>query len=76
MRSFYATMRTRFETTLFGVCSYLGRKMNIPGKYVRLSFIYVSFLTFGSPIILYLIVAFWLKVKNTINGRRNPVWDL
>ena len=64
------------ENTIFGVCVYLGRKLNIPSKNVRMFFIYSSFFTFGSPIIIYLIVAFWVKIKTMINGKRNPVWDL
>lgn len=68
--------RFTVENTIFGVCVYLGRKLNIPSKNVRLFFIYASFFTFGSPIIIYLIIAFWVKIKTLINGKRNPVWDL
>lgn len=64
------------ENTIFGVCVYLGRKMNISSRNVRMFFIYTSFLTFGSPIIIYFIIAFWVKIKTMINGQRNPVWDL
>lgn len=68
--------RFLIENTIFGVCVHLGRKLNIPSKSVRLFFIYTSFLTFGSPIIIYFIIAFWVKIKSLINGQRNPVWDL
>lgn len=72
----YDKLRLIVENTIFGVCVYLGRKMNIPSKNVRMFFIYTSFLTFGSPIIIYFIIAFWVKIKTMINGQRNPVWDL
>ncbi|MCB9226702.1 MAG: PspC family transcriptional regulator [Chitinophagales bacterium] len=68
--------RSVFENTVFGVCAYVGRKLNMPSKNIRFFFVYASFLTMGSPIIIYFILAFWLKLKNMINGKRNPVWDL
>jgi len=51
------------EEQLFGVCTFLGERMGIAISSIRLYFIYVSFLTFGSPIIFYLIMAFWLNVR-------------
>ncbi len=48
---------------MFGVCTFLGERMGIAISSIRLYFIYVSFLTFGSPIIFYLIMAFWLNVR-------------
>ncbi|MFM1932620.1 MAG: hypothetical protein RL226_1923, partial [Bacteroidota bacterium] len=39
-----------FERQAFGVCAWWGEKLGISAGKVRLSFIYVSFLTFGSPI--------------------------
>lgn len=68
--------RSIFENTVFGVCAYVGRKLNMPSKNIRFFFVYASFLTMGSPVIIYFILAFWLKLKNMINGKRNPVWDL
>ena len=69
-------VRFRFDNTKYGVCAYIGRKLNMPSKNIRLFFVYASFFTLGSPIIVYLIVAFWMKLKSMINGKRNPVWDL
>jgi phage shock protein C len=51
------------EQQLFGVCTFLGERMGIAISSIRLYFIYISFLTFGSPIIFYLIMAFWLNVR-------------
>ena len=62
------------EWQVFGVCTAIGEKMGIATSAIRRYFIYISFLTFGSPVIFYLILAFWLNVKNYIkNSRRNPV---
>lgn len=51
------------EKSAFGVCSYIGDKIGISSGSTRLYFIYLSFATLGSPIILYLFFAFWLKNK-------------
>lgn len=48
-----------FEKKAFGVCAWLAGKMSVRTKKVRLSFIYLSFLTFGSPIFVYLVLKFW-----------------
>ncbi len=69
-------LRSVLENTVFGVCAYIGRHLNMPSKNIRLFFVYSSFFTLGSPIIIYLVVAFWMKLKSMINGKRNPVWDL
>ncbi len=47
------------EKQLFGVCSYIAERMGVRVRKVRLSFIYLSFLTFGSPIFVYLVLHFW-----------------
>jgi phage shock protein PspC (stress-responsive transcriptional regulator) len=65
--------RNNIESFAFGVCSYLGDKMGIAASRVRMYFIYVSFLTFGSPAILYFIIAFWLNIKRYIQQRSNSV---
>jgi phage shock protein PspC (stress-responsive transcriptional regulator) len=64
------------EKSLFGVCSQLGEWMGISVKSVRLSFIYASFFTLGSPVIIYLVTAFWMNIKNYSQEKRTRVWDL
>ena len=59
------------ERNAFGVCTWLGDKMGIATARVRLYFIYVSFVTLGSPILLYLFAAFWLNVKEYMRERQN-----
>lgn len=62
------------EWHVFGVCTAIGEKMGIATITIRKYFIYISFLTMGSPLIIYLFVAFWMNVKQYIfNGRRNPL---
>lgn len=70
------SIRDAIEMSVYGVCSYLGRKMAIPSKKVRLFFIYTSFIALGSPIIVYLILTFVLNLKYMIKSKRNPVWDI
>ncbi|MBL7772000.1 MAG: PspC domain-containing protein [Chitinophagaceae bacterium] len=66
--------RNILELQLFGVCSHIGEMFHISISRIRLWFIYISFLTFGSPIIIYCVVAFWMNVKNYIlSARRNPL---
>jgi phage shock protein PspC (stress-responsive transcriptional regulator) len=69
-----------FELRLFGVCSWLGDKLGIKATSIRMYFIYLSFFTFGSPIIVYLIASFILEHKHyfkpTIQQKRRSVWDL
>ena len=63
------------EKSAFGVCSYLGDKMGVASARVRLYFIYLSFATLGSPVIIYLFLAFWLNIKRYIKNSRNLIWN-
>ncbi|MGV3766414.1 MAG: PspC family transcriptional regulator [Chitinophagaceae bacterium] len=65
------------EMNAFGVCSYLGDKMGIASSRIRLWFVYISFMTLGSPLIIYMIVAFWVNMKHyMLSARRNPLRNL
>ena len=62
------------EWQAFGVLSALGERMGIATSRIRMWFMYISFLTLGSPIILYMIMAFWMNMKRSIlAARRNPL---
>jgi Putative stress-responsive transcriptional regulator len=64
------------EWQAFGVCAAIGEKLGIATSRIRMYFIYISFLTMGSPIIVYMILAFWMNIKRYIlNARRNPLVD-
>lgn len=69
-----------FELQLFGVCSWIGEKLGIKATTIRMYFIYLSFFTFGSPIILYMIGSFLLEHKEYFKKwfypKRRSVWDL
>jgi len=62
-----------FTHRAFGVCTHIGEKMGISISSVRLYFIYVSFLTFGSPILLYLILAFWMNLRRHLRWKQQGV---
>lgn len=67
-------IRHFIEWQVFGVCSALGDRLGIATSRIRTWFIYVSFLTMGSPVIIYMIMAFWLNIKKYIlSARRNPL---
>ncbi len=68
-------LKNLLEKSAFGVCSYLGEKMGIASARVRMYFIYASFIALGSPLIIYLVAAFWLNVKRYIKQRRNLLWN-
>ena len=76
MNSFIENIKTFFERNAFGVCEWWGEKMKIKSTNIRLFFIYTSFLTIGSPLIIYLIMAFVLNLRNMVRSKRGSVWDL
>lgn len=66
-----------FEKQAFGVCEWWGEKLGLKTHKIRLFFIYVSFITLGSPILIYLIMAFVLEHKYFFKWKkRNTVWDI
>ena len=54
----------------------VGRAAEYADRIDPVVFIYASFLAVGSPVILYMILAFWIKMKNYVFNRRTSVWDL
>lgn len=69
------TLRNFMEWQAFGVCSAIGEKLGIATSRIRMWFIYISFLTMGSPVVVYMVMAFWINMKKYIlNTRRNPLW--
>ena len=63
------------EFRLFGVCAWWGEKLKMPQGSIKLFFIYSTFLTVGSPIIVYMVMAFVLKLRNMVRSKRNLIWD-
>jgi phage shock protein C len=64
-----------FQDHAFGVCSALGEKLGIASSSIRLFFIYASFLTLGSPIIVYLGLAFILNMRKHLRRSNSSVLD-
>lgn len=67
-------LKNFIEYKAFGVCTAIGEKLGIATSRIRLWFIYISFLTLGSPVIIYMVMAFWLNMKKYIfYAKRNPL---
>ena len=69
-------LRIFLERNGFRVSSRLAELLGMKVKSVRLFFIYASFTTIIGGFLLYLILAFWLKLKNLIYSKRTSVFDL
>lgn len=63
-----------FEGYAFGVCTRLGEKLGVATSSIRIFFIYASFITFGSPVIIYLALAFVMNMRKHMR-KRTPIWD-
>jgi len=74
----YAIRQIQFflEKQAFGVCTFLGEKLGIATASIRLFFIYTSFLTMGSPIIIYLSIAFLMNIHKHLRRKRSSIWDI
>jgi phage shock protein PspC (stress-responsive transcriptional regulator) len=67
-------LREFLELRAFGVCNAMGERLGIATYRIRMWFIYISFLTLGSPVIIYMVLAFWMNIKRYIlAGKRNPL---
>ncbi|MFI2743844.1 PspC domain-containing protein [Zhouia sp. PK063] len=75
MNTFYK-FKHFLEKHGFEVCTRLGDRLGMKTKNVRLFFIYASCATFGIGFLFYLILAFWLKLKDMIYTKRTSVFDL
>lgn len=62
------------EMHAFGVCTAIGEKMGIASSRIRMWFIYISFLTVGSPVIVYMVMAFVMNIRRyMLHAKRNPL---
>lgn len=76
MTTFVSNIRYYLEKHGFYVSTRMADKLGIRAKNVRLFFIYASFFTMGAGFVIYLILAFWLKLKDLIYTKRTSVFDL
>lgn len=74
MTNYMEKIQIFFEEYAFGVCTRLSEKLGVATSVVRLFFIYASFITFGSPVILYLVLAFIMNTRKYLR-KRSPIWD-
>lgn len=71
-----SNIRYFFEKHGFEVSTRIAERMGVKAKNVRLFFIYTSFATLGVWFIVYLNLAFLLKIKDMIYTKRSSVFDL
>ena len=65
-----------FEKHGFHVSSRLADKLGMRASNVRIFFIYISFVTVGLGFGVCLTLAFWIRLKDLIRGKRTSVFDL
>jgi len=76
MSNLIFNIRAFFEKYGFAVSSRVADKLGMRAKSVRLFFIYSSFATLGFGFVLYLTLAFWIKLKDLVYTKRTSVFDL
>lgn len=76
MNSLVDTIKTWFEKQAFGICEWWGEKLSIRSSNIRMFFIYTSFLTIGSPLIIYLVMGFVMNLRRLVRKPRGSFWDL
>ncbi|MBG6128675.1 hypothetical protein IWQ47_000634 [Aquimarina sp. EL_43] len=69
-------LRQFLERNGFYVSSRLADRLGMRAKNVRLFFIYLTFATVGLGFVIYLNLAFWLKLKDLVYTKRTSVFDL
>jgi len=69
-------IRIFFERNGFAVSTRMAEVLGRKVKSVRLFFIYASFATLVGGFVLYLTLAFWLRLKDLIYTKRTSVFDL
>lgn len=68
-----------FEMRSFGVCDWWAKKLGIESSRVRNAFVYVTFIGLGSPLLLYLIMAWIKEHKHYFKFQRKgktSIWEI
>lgn len=65
-----------FQKRGYYVCQRIADRLGIRAKVVRISFMYLTFVTVGIGFALYLFLAFWMRIKDLIYTKRSSVFDL
>ncbi|MGB0838417.1 MAG: PspC domain-containing protein [Flavobacteriaceae bacterium] len=69
-------LRLFFEQNGFYVSTRLADRLGMNVADVRLFFIYFSYATLGLSFVIYLVLAFVLRLKDLIYRKRSSVFDL
>ncbi|MCB9202808.1 MAG: PspC family transcriptional regulator [Flavobacteriales bacterium] len=69
-------LRTVFESNGFEVVSRISEKLGMSASRLRILFIYLSFVTLGAFFAVYLVIAFFLWIKDNLITKRPSVFDL
>ncbi len=65
-----------FQKRGYYVCQRIAERLGIRAKVVRITFIYLTFVTVGFGFALYLFLAFWMRIKDLVYTKRSSVFDL
>ena len=69
-------VRHYMEKYGFYVSTRMADRLGMRAKNVRITFIYFTFATLGAGFAVYLVMAFWLRLKDLIYVKRSSVFDL
>ena len=72
----FDNLRKKMEGHGFEVISRIADKLGLRASQLRLLFIYLSFATLGITFVFYLVMAFFLWVKDGFIKKRKSVFDL
>ncbi len=75
MKLFYKLL-LYFQKHGYYVCQRIADRVGIRAKVVRISFMYLTFVTIGFGFAVYLFLAFWMRIKDVIYTKRTSVFDL
>lgn len=79
LRKWVVKINFFFELRSFGVCSWWARKFGMDTSKVRLGFMYASFVTLGSPLLIYLPMAWILENKHLFKLQKrksSSIWEI
>lgn len=65
-----------FEIQAFGVCTRYANRIKMRVSTFRLLFIYASFITFGSPLIVYVFLLFFLRLKDSFYNKKRNIFEI
>ncbi len=70
------SLKSLVEINLYGVCTRLANSWGIASSTVRKYFIYTSIITFGSSVVMYLIIHFWYNILNYTQQKKSQIRDM